>query len=78
MNSRKYSLQQKLLIVIAVSVVVIAALFLLRLWGVQIPEDLMAKIVGTFIVVSMVAGILIAISSNMKDAKKDDNDNFFN
>ncbi len=51
---------------------------MLRLWGINIPEEFLGKILGTFIIIAVVSGILIAISSSMKEEKKDDKDNFFN
>ncbi|MEQ1705091.1 MAG: hypothetical protein ABL867_03860, partial [Rickettsiales bacterium] len=75
---RDYSVQQKLLMVVAVSVVATAFLFLLELWGISIPKEFLAKIVGTLIIIGVVSAILIAINSNMKEEKKDDKDNFFN
>jgi len=78
MKWRDYSVQQKLLMVVAVSVVATAFLFLLELWGISIPKEFLAKIVGTLIIIGVVSAILIAINSNMKEEKKDDKDNFFN
>ena len=78
MKWRDYSMQQKLLLLVAVSVVVVAVFFLLDLWGVEIPKEFLGKIVGTFAIIVVVSGVLIAINSNMKEAKKDDKDNFFN
>lgn len=78
MKWKDYSIQQKLLLAVAVSVIVTASFFLLELWGFSIPKEFLGKIVGTFIIIGVVSGILIAINSNMKEAKKDDKDNFFN
>lgn len=78
MKWRDYTLQQKLLMVVAISVVLTALLFLLELWGFSIPKEFMTKIVGTLIIIGVVSAILIAINSNMKEEKKDDKDNFFN
>lgn len=78
MKWRDYTLQQKLLMVVAISVVLTALLFLLELWGLSIPKEFMTKIVGTLIIIGVVSAILIAINSNMKEEKKDDKDNFFN
>ena len=78
MKWRDCSLQQKLLLLVGISVVVVAFFVLLDIWGFEIPKDFFGKIIGTFLVVAVVSGILIAINSNMKEAKKDDKDNFFN
>ncbi len=78
MKWKDYSTQQKLLVVVAVSVIATAFFFLLDLWGVEIPKELLGKIVGTLIIIGVVSAILIAINSNMKEEKKDDKDNFFN
>lgn len=78
MKWREYTLQQKLLMVVAVSVVLTALIFLLQLWGFSIPNEFLTKIVGTLIIIGVVSAILIAINSNMKEEKKDDKDNFFN
>ena len=78
MKWRDYSTQQKLLVVVAISVVITAFLFLLELWGISIPKEFLGKIVGTFVIIGVVSAVLIAINSNMKEAKKDDKDNFFN
>ncbi|MFO0388425.1 MAG: hypothetical protein ACK502_01705 [Alphaproteobacteria bacterium] len=72
-----YSGQQKLLVVVAASVLAVAFFVLLDIWGIQINDELMGRIVGTALVIGVVAAILIAIMSNMRDSKKD-NDNFFN
>lgn len=78
MKWRDFTVQQKLLLLVAISVVITAFFILLDIWGFEIPKDLLGKIIGTFLVVGLVAGILIAINSNMKEARKDDKDNFFN
>ena len=78
MKWRASSTQQKLLLLVAVSVVITAFFILLDLWGVEIPKEFLSKIVGTFVIIGIVSGILIAVNSNMKEAGKDDKDNFFN
>lgn len=78
MKWRASSTQQKLLLLVAVSVVITAFFILLDLWGVEIPKEFLGKIVGTFVIIGIVSGILIAVNSNMKEAEKDDKDNFFN
>lgn len=78
MKWKEASGQQKLLILVAISVVTFAFFILLDIWGIEIPKEFMNKVGGTAIVIAVTAGILIAINSNMKEAKKGDKDNFFN
>jgi hypothetical protein len=78
MKWRDFSMQQKLLTLVAISVVITAFFILLDIWGIEIPKEFLGKIIGTFMVIVVAVGALIAINSNMKEAKKDDKDNFFN
>lgn len=78
MKWRGYSLQQKLLVLIAATTLVAAFLILLSIWGINIDKELVGRVFGTCLLLAVVAGILIAISSGMRDARKDDKDNFFN
>lgn len=74
----KFSLQQKLLSVVAIAILVPAFLFILQVWGLNIGNEIMAKVVVTCTVVGVVVALMSVIVSQMKEEKKDDKDNFFN
>ncbi len=73
----EYTGQQKLLVVVASCVIAVGFFVLLEIWGIKIGDEFIGKIIGTCLLITVVAAILIAIMSNMRDAKKD-KDNFFN
>ena len=54
----------------------IAALMIMKIWGIELPEDLFFKIMGTLIILTLLFGFLLVVNSDFGQHKKLKDENY--